>query len=127
MPVKSLAIGALGVSIFGIGWETGRVMSPYYAATPIVFQDQQPAAGGEEGTLQGLLSPTPTSQASSDATANIQGKFVASKNSTLFHDTSCAAAKSIKPENQVWFNSIDQARAAGYSPSSCTQKLYNIK
>lgn len=130
MHAKSISTAILGALIFATGWETGKVMSPYYASTPIVFEDHQPAAGGGEEQLKALsASPLPTGSAQVQAATitNAQGKYVASKNSTLFHDLSCPAAKSIKPENQVWFASVDAARAAGYSPSACTQKLLNVK
>ncbi len=121
----------LAVLIFATGWEAGRVMSPYYAATPIIFQDHQPAAGGSTNDLRALIaspSSSPLEHLQPAAVINnAQGKYVASKNSTLFHDVSCSAAKSIKPENQVWFASVDAARSAGYSPSACTQKLLNVK
>ncbi len=124
MHAKAMQMGLLGIAIFGVGWETGKVMSPYYAATPIVFEDTQPAAGGGEGDLQTLLA-SPVASISS-APAQAQGKYVASKNSTLFHDASCASAKSIKAENQVWFGSLDEAKASGRSPSSCTLKLLGV-
>ena len=124
MHAKAMQMGLLGIAIFGVGWETGKVMSPYYAATPIVFEDTQPAAGGGEGDLKALL-VSPAASISS-APSQAQGKYVASKNSTLFHDPSCASAKSIKPENQVWFDSVEAAKAAGYSPSACTQKLIGV-
>ncbi|MEO6077459.1 MAG: hypothetical protein ABIP54_01620 [Candidatus Andersenbacteria bacterium] len=121
--VQAIRMGIVGILLFGTGWQTGRIMSPYYAATPVVFEDHQPAPGGE-AQLQALLdNPSPSTSIS--PTQN-QGKYLASKNSTLFHDPSCASAKSIKPENQVWFASVEAAKSAGYSPSACTQKLLGI-
>ncbi len=31
----------LGLLIFGVGWQLGRAMSPYYTAHPIVFEDRE--------------------------------------------------------------------------------------
>lgn len=121
MHAKAIRMSILGVAIFGVGWEAGKVTSPYYAATPIVFEDHQPSAGGGEDQLRAL--GTSSSPSPSSTSAQNQGKYVASKNSTLFHDSSCTSAKSIKVENQVWFASVDEARASGRSPSACTQKL----
>ncbi len=42
--------------------------------------------------------------------------FVGSKNSTLYHLPTCAAAKRIKPENRVCFSSADDATKRGYKP-----------
>jgi hypothetical protein len=42
--------------------------------------------------------------------------FVGSKNSTKYHLPTCRFAKNIKPENQVCFGSVEEAKAKGYSP-----------
>jgi len=44
------------------------------------------------------------------------GKYVGSANSDKYHYPSCRWAKKIKPENQIWFASSEEARAAGYVP-----------
>ena len=43
-------------------------------------------------------------------------KYVGSKNSNKYHYPACRAAKKIKPENLVTFNSAKDAKAAGYVP-----------
>lgn len=43
-------------------------------------------------------------------------RFVGSRNSTLYHLPTCAAAKRIKESNRVCFASEDAARAKGYAP-----------
>lgn len=49
------------------------------------------------------------------------GNFVASKNSDKFHRTDCRYAASIAEQNRVWFDTVDEAEAAGYQPcSTCT-------
>lgn len=44
------------------------------------------------------------------------GTYVGSTNSDKYHDPSCRFAKDILDENQVWFDTKDEAQAAGYSP-----------
>lgn len=59
------------------------------------------------------VKPTPTPYS---------GRVVTSKGSTTknFYYPECAAAKRIKPENQIWFNTPAAALAAGYHlGSSC--------
>lgn len=46
------------------------------------------------------------------------GAIVASKNGTKYHYPWCSGAQSIKEENKIWFNSIEEARKAGYQPAS---------
>jgi micrococcal nuclease len=44
------------------------------------------------------------------------GPFVGSIKSDKYHYTSCSAAKKIKPANEIWFSSSDDARSQGYVP-----------
>lgn len=46
------------------------------------------------------------------------GMYVASKNGTKYHFPWCSGAKSISEANKIWFNSVEEARAAGYTPAS---------
>jgi len=50
------------------------------------------------------------------ATTTEAGKYVGSTNSDKYHYPDCRWAEKIKPENQVWFASSEEARAAGYVP-----------
>lgn len=43
---------------------------------------------------------------------------VASKNGVKYHYSWCPGAKQISEANKITFNSIEEARAAGYSPAS---------
>lgn len=48
----------LALLIFAVGWQAGKVMSPYYAASPIIFEDRpcegQASSGGTAAELQAL-------------------------------------------------------------------------
>jgi methylphosphotriester-DNA--protein-cysteine methyltransferase len=48
----------------------------------------------------------------------VSGSYVASKNGTKYHYPWCSGAKRIKDENKVWFDTVEQARAAGYTPAA---------
>lgn len=43
---------------------------------------------------------------------------VGSKSGTKYHLPDCSGAKRIKPENLITFESIDAAKAAGYTPAA---------
>jgi len=45
-------------------------------------------------------------------------RVVASKSGAKYHLLTCSGASSIKEENKIYFNSIDQAKAAGYTPAA---------
>ena len=50
-----------------------------------------------------------------------QGQFVGSKNSNKYHYPSCYWAGRIKPENEIWFSSAQDAVNHGYIPCSVCQ------
>lgn len=73
---------------------------------PIVFERSLPAAAlGAQNTL----SETPQTQS---------GSLVASKNGTKYHFPWCSGAQRIKKENEIWFDSSESARKAGYTPAA---------
>lgn len=47
-----------------------------------------------------------------------QGLLVASKNGSKYHYPWCGGAKSISEKNKIWFDSIDEARKAGYTKAT---------
>lgn len=131
----------IALLLFGLGWQLGRVMSPYYAAQPIVFNDAvctPTASPGDPAALQGLRDqgialrddtndPSPEPKVAGEVTVAAAAPqaaklFVASVNSNLFHHKDCPSANQIKEENKTWFTSREEAEKAGYSPSKCTQE-----
>jgi len=50
------------------------------------------------------------------ATTATEGQFVGSTKSDKYHYPSCRWAEKILPENEIWFASSEEARAAGYVP-----------
>lgn len=46
------------------------------------------------------------------------GEVVASKKGTKYHYPWCGSAKTIAEENKIYFKSIEEARAAGYTPAA---------
>ncbi len=49
------------------------------------------------------------------------GKFVASKNSNVYHIPKCDWAKKIVKPRQLWFNSKDEAWENGYKAHNCVE------
>jgi len=45
------------------------------------------------------------------------GLLVASRNSTKYHFPWCSGAQRISEQNKIWFESEEEARAAGYEPA----------
>lgn len=44
------------------------------------------------------------------------GKYVGSVNSNIYHYPSCVWARRINPENEIWFDSVADAKMHGYRP-----------
>jgi len=67
--------------------------------------------------------PTVAGQAISATSESTQtGSYVASKAGTKYHHISCPGAKQIKEENKIYFNTVQQALAAGYTKAAnCNQ------
>ncbi len=47
----------------------------------------------------------------------LTGKFVASKKGTKYHRTDCPGAQTMKDENKLYFQTEEEARAAGFVPA----------
>lgn len=45
-------------------------------------------------------------------------RYVASKNGKMYYTLGCSGAKRIKPENEVWFSTEQDAEKSGYIKSS---------
>ncbi|MCA9052050.1 MAG: hypothetical protein KDA89_25100, partial [Planctomycetaceae bacterium] len=53
-----------------------------------------------------------------DATPmHIGGKYVASRNGSKYHFPWCAGAQAMSETNKIWFDSVEEARKAGYTPA----------
>ncbi len=95
-----LTIGIILVALISFG--AGRLTAPQTNKEPIVIQS--PAASIEQSLTVGKET----------AKQGEQGKFVGSVNSNKYHWPNCPWAKKIAPQNQIWFSSEEEARAAGY-------------
>lgn len=146
----------LALLIFAVGWQAGKVMSPYYAASPIIFEDRpcegQASSGGTAAELQALQeegrqqaarktlgddaaepaavgveeTAAPNPAVAGTSAPTSQKLFVGSVNSNLYHHKDCSTASRIKSENQLWFASTEEAEATGYSPSQCTREKLGL-
>lgn len=133
----------IGVLIFISGWQGGKITSVYYTSNPIIFEDRACDDNSTtSATNDNLLklhddgidqtnvaienseieegSSLPNSTVA--GTSILQGKFVASKNSKLFHHPDCPSVQRIKDENKKWFQNQEEAITSGFLPSQCTKE-----
>lgn len=77
-----------------------------------------------------IASPSPPSapvstgetEVVTEGSLDTSGEYVASKSGTKYHHKSCPGAKQIKFENQIWFQTVAEATAAGYTKAAnCDQ------
>jgi hypothetical protein len=50
---------------------------------------------------------------------NQKGLYVGSKNGTKYYTPGCSGTNRIKPENYIWFQSVEDATLQGYTKGSC--------
>ncbi|MFA5987904.1 MAG: hypothetical protein WC797_04640 [Candidatus Paceibacterota bacterium] len=108
--LTSLMIVLVGIGGFGIGrlsmQENGnqdaRILSASVAESGATY-------GGDSSVGQ------PTFEV---PTLEEGGQVVASKSGTKYHAPWCSGAKSIKEENKIYFDTIEAARAARYTPAA---------
>lgn len=121
---RDIAVAMGLVLVAAIAFGSGRLSAPKIVRNPIIIDEPTASTsinfyGSVSQPLIGAVGDTGSASSSMNGQNNPKGLFVASKNSKLYHWPWCAPAKKIKPENQIWFKNEAEARAAGYSPSSC--------
>ncbi len=62
------------------------------------------------------LMPVKTATTSQDTGNQNTGVYVGSINSDKYHLPSCRWAQKIKPGNEIWFDTKEEAEEGGYSP-----------
>lgn len=118
-----LIFGVILVAMISFG--LGRLTVTQTTKEPVVIENQR--AGVLDNVEQNLNQDnagqntnneksSSSANQKSDAASSEKGIIVASKNGTKYHWPWCSWAKKIKPENQAWFSSEAEAKAAGYEP-----------
>ena len=78
-----------------------------------------PPMSGNASSVTKSDTPADSGQALQNfAPQNLGGQVVASKNGTKYHFPWCSGAKTISEANKIYFNSIEEAGAAGYTPAA---------
>jgi len=111
----AMIIILVALSSFGLG----RLSKIEEGKTPLLIQDPtQSANNNQTVNLLNTAGESSSEEIQPLQEVSLKGKYVASKNSNKYHAPWCAGAKSIKLENQIWFESKEEAEAAGYTPAS---------
>jgi len=73
---------------------------------------------GEQGSRLIINNAPAATQSAAVAASQSSGTYVASKSGTKYYLPSCSGVSKIKEENRVWFASVAQAQAAGYTAAA---------
>jgi|SRR3989344_4496085 len=114
LPINIILIGTLG---FGLG----RLSRIEEVKMPVLIE--KPTIPVASTTLS-FFQTTRGDQVvknpnlATSTTLKNSGMLVGSKNGTKYYYPTCFGVARIKEENKVWFNSIDEAKKAGYTKAS---------
>ena len=102
----TLLIMLVSVLSFGLGRMSMQEVTS--VQQPQVVLTKQPAAAVASDPSVAVEKPVVASTAT----------LVASKNGTKYHLLTCPGAKQMNEENKIYFNSVAEAKAAGYTPAA---------
>lgn len=103
-----LIIMGVGISSFGLG-RLSVVNKVYNKADNSVI-NQTGEVLKTSDRIDGNISTTQV--------ISSEKRYVASKNGKMYYSLGCSGANRIKSENEVWFNTKEQAEKSGYALAS---------
>ncbi len=106
----ALLIAVVGCAAFGLGRLSAL---PADIPTSVQKAATQPSTSIEASEMRNATPKT----GESTATTSVKGAYVASKNGGSYHLPWCGGASRIKEENKVWFQTKEEAVAAGLVPA----------
>ena len=117
-----LLILLVGFASFGLG----RLSKLQEGETPIRIEQASatvfaslPILGGDKGAVMpSSVKDEGLKIKDSPLSLSAGGQIVASRSGSKYHYPWCSGAQRISEANKVWFNSIEEARKAGYTPAS---------
>ncbi len=132
-------VGTLGWLLFGltlflnaVGFlmSTSSIKKGEYSMTrsekeAIIEKEIIPKIKEMEAKLEkeiSLSKSKPQSKSPKYETQFYPGKFLASKNGSVYHTAKCDWAKKISGRNQAWFQTKEEAKKAGYKQHDCVKK-----
>lgn len=121
---RDIFMALLVIGVAGASFGLGRLSGLQGGASAVRFANV--AGAGEvvpntsSATKASETGPDSSAPSANTSAANTSGQkvYVASKNGTKYHYTWCSGAQTISPANKIYFSTIEEARAAGYTPAS---------
>lgn len=100
-------------------WITDNGKSYYFGADGIMLHDTTTPDGykvGPDGAWIETQAAAAVTTRSSASAVKKSGTYVGSVKSDKYHYPTCRHAKDINLGNEIWFDSVDEAKAKGYVP-----------
>lgn len=102
------------IVIASIFFALGRLSALEERKTPIKITYPN---SSQTGAIVNTITQNSISDETTSGAVSASGEVIGSKSGKKYYFPWCGTVKMIKPENQVKFASIEEARAAGYSPA----------
>ena len=113
-----LLLGVILISL--ISFSVGRLSAPSLEKQQITVEYLKASV---ESNSASAFQNNITRDSLQAQNGRIEGKFVASKNSTKYHLPKCSGAKRIAEHNKIWFESREEAESLGYTPAANCPEL----
>jgi hypothetical protein len=113
---KILTVGIIflvGMASFGLG----RLSALESGKVPVNIENIPLQAQVFKSSANSRQDITPNQGEKASSFLKEGGMLVGSKNSDKYHLPWCSGAKRIKEENKIYFSSVEEAKAKGYTPA----------
>lgn len=100
----------VGISSFGLGRLS--VNDKIYKEDDIMGTETESLLSDQGGSVNKIQTIEETK-----GQQQREKRYVASKNGKMYYSIGCSGAKRIKPENEVWFSTKEEAEKSGYKLS----------
>lgn len=114
-----LLLGVFGGLTYFLGVEQGRKESSQgvvFSCSEDILQKQ---SAPEKNIKSNVIEQSDLVPQVQNLSTKEKGMYVGSKNGTKYYTPGCSGTSRIKPENYIWFQSLEDATLQGYSKGSC--------
>lgn len=112
--VVAASVLLIGITSFGLG----RLSALWPAEEPIAVENLEAGNQNLETTQANTSQTSGLPDSKSQILNSAQGAFVASRKGTAYHLPFCPGAQKISEANKIWFQTRQEAEAAGYKPAA---------
>ncbi len=100
----TILIIVVGILSFGLGRMSVEINQNQHNQQIVLIENSSNVGLSDAGTI-------------SDTSNTRDKQFVASSRGTRYHHITCSSSKQIIQANRIYFNSIQEAQAAGFTPA----------